>query len=336
MEIVLNSYGSSLSRSNSNFLVCNEETSQIIPVYGITRIYLWKCTRVSTDAILLALDNDIDIVLMDRRGDVKGRVWNCKFGSIAAIRKGQLYFEGSDEGVVWIKRTLTRKIQGQVSILRVYAEQMAESLDAYAKRRLAWSIKKMEESVEQISSLESVSLLPVASTLRGMEGLASKVYFQSIALLIPRELKFRKRQQRPALDVINAMLNYGYAILYNRVENALIKVGVDPAVGLLHVDNYHRPVFTYDVIEPYRCWVDQVVWQMAVGGEVKSGMGEPSDDGQGIWLIDELRKSLSVRIAGALSVPDVGKKGWSREHSIQMDAQSLAQIFKRLYKKNRR
>lgn len=72
MEIVLNSYGGSLSRSNSNFLVCNDETSQLVPVYGVTAIYVWRSTRVSTDALLLALDNDIDIVLMDRRGDVKG------------------------------------------------------------------------------------------------------------------------------------------------------------------------------------------------------------------------------------------------------------------------
>ena len=85
MEIVLNSYGGSLSRSNSNFLVCNDETSQLVPVYGVTAIYVWRSTRVSTDALLLALDNDIDIVLMDRRGDVKGRIWNCKFENRPSI-----------------------------------------------------------------------------------------------------------------------------------------------------------------------------------------------------------------------------------------------------------
>ena len=87
MEIVLNSYGGSLSRSNSNFLVCNDETSQLVPVYGVTAIYVWRSTRVSTDALLLALDNDIDIVLMDRRGDVKGRIWNCKCESLPSIEE---------------------------------------------------------------------------------------------------------------------------------------------------------------------------------------------------------------------------------------------------------
>lgn len=135
MEIVLNSYGGSLSRSNSNFLVCNDETSQLVPVYGVTAIYVWRSTRISTDAILLALDNDIDIVLMDRRGDVKGRIWNCKFGSIASIRKGQLYFESSPEGVSWIKETLSRKITGQINTLRTCEVERADLLDVRARER---------------------------------------------------------------------------------------------------------------------------------------------------------------------------------------------------------
>ncbi len=336
MEIVLNSYGGSLSRSNSNFLVCNDETSQLVPVYGVTAIYVWRSTRVSTDALLLALDNDIDIVLMDRRGDVKGRMWNCKFGSIASIRKGQLYFEFSPEGVTWIKATLSMKIAAQINILRTYEVELADSLDVRSKKRLAWSINKMELSMAQISSLHSDKVAPIASSLRGLEGIASKVYFQAMVTLLPKVLTFRKRQQRPARDIVNAMLNYGYAILYNRVENALIKVGIDPAIGLLHVDSYNHPVFTYDVIEPFRCWVDHVVFQMAMCGEVKSSMAEPTEDGNSVWLTDELRQTLSMRIINALSIVADSRHGWSRENVIQMNAQSLAQTFKKLYQRNKR
>lgn len=178
MEIVLNSYGGSLSRSNSNFLVCNDETSQLVPVYDVTAIYVWRSTRVSTDALLLVLDNDIDIVLMDRKGNVKGRIWNCKFGSIASIRKGQLYFESSPEGVTWIKATLSMKIAAQINILRTYEVEQADSLDERSKKRLAWSINKMELSMAQISPLHSDKVVPIASSLRGLEGIASKVYFK--------------------------------------------------------------------------------------------------------------------------------------------------------------
>lgn len=334
MEIVLNSYGSSLSRCDGNFIVCNDELSQRVPVHGVTAVYVWRSTRISTDAILLALENDIDIVFMNRKGDVKGRVWNCHFGSIATIRKGQLYFESSEEGVAWIKDILTRKIEGQMNILRDFLAAQEGIYNIRCINRMKRALNKMSDCISQINTLHAQAVNDVANTLRGLEGTASRVYFQAIATLLPKELMFRKRAQRPAIDVVNAMLNYGYAILYNRVENALIKAGIDPAVGLLHVDGYNNPVFSYDVIEPYRCWIDEVVFDMATTGKVKPSMCEPSDEGVGVWLTDELRCSLSTKVCEYLAQPSGDKHGWSREHSISMDAQALAQTFKRLYRKH--
>lgn len=63
----------------------------------------------------------------------------------------------------------------------------------------------------------------------------------------------------PRFDPVNALLNYGYGILYGRIEGELIKTGIDPYVGVLHRDNYNRPVLVYDVIERYRIWIDFVV-----------------------------------------------------------------------------
>lgn len=102
------------------------------------------------------------------------------------------------------------------------------------------------------------------------------------------------------------------------------------------MDSYNHPVFTYDVIEPYRCWVDHVVFQMAMCGEVKSSMAEPTEDGNSVWLTDELRQTLSMRIINALSIVADSRHGWSRENVIQMNAQSLAQTFKKLYQRNKR
>lgn len=334
MEIVLNNYGSSLSRCDGNFIVCNEESSQRVPVHGVTAVYVWRSTRISTDAILLALENDIDIVFMNRKGDVKGRVWNCSFGSIATIRKGQLFFESSKEGVEWIKGILTRKIEGQQNIMKDYLHKEESNYNIRGINRMKWTLAKMNDCIIQINTLHARTVDDVAKTLRGLEGTASRVYFQAVATILPKELMFRKRAQRPAKDVVNAMLNYGYAILYNRVENALIKAGIDPAVGFLHVDGYNNPVFSYDVIEPYRCWVDKVVFDMAVSGKVKASMCEPSDEGYGVWLTDELRCSLSTKVCDCLSLPSGNKHGWSREHNISMDAQALAQAFKRLYRKH--
>ena len=85
---------------------------------------------------------------------------------------------------------------------------------------------------------------------------------------IPAEMRFEARSQHPAKDIVNAMLNYGYGLLYNKIEGSLIKVGIDPYVGILHRDDYNRPVLAYDVIELYRVWVDYTQYNRPKHGRV--------------------------------------------------------------------
>jgi CRISPR-associated protein Cas1 len=43
---------------------------------------------LSTDAMKLAMDNNIDVISLDEFGDPFGRVWHSKLGSTTLIRKG--------------------------------------------------------------------------------------------------------------------------------------------------------------------------------------------------------------------------------------------------------
>ncbi|MFA5750626.1 MAG: CRISPR-associated endonuclease Cas1, partial [Candidatus Shapirobacteria bacterium] len=47
-------------------------------------------------------------------------------------------------------------------------------------------------------------------------------------------------------------LNYGYGILYNEVERAVLFAGLDPHVGMLHSDRYGKPSLVLDLVEEFR------------------------------------------------------------------------------------
>ena len=79
------------------------------------------------------------------------------------------------------------------------------------------------------------------------------------------------------------LLNYGYGVLYGKIEGALIKAGIDPYIGILHRDDYNRPVLVYDVIELYRIWVDYVVYSLVVQQVVTDEYYSVREDGS-YWL----------------------------------------------------
>jgi hypothetical protein len=64
---------------------------------------------------------------------------------------------------------------------------------------------------------------------------------------------------RNAGDPINAVLNYSYRILETEVRLAVLTIGLDPGMGILHADQKSRDSFVYDVIEPLRPVVDGYV-----------------------------------------------------------------------------
>ena len=325
MQIVLNSYGCALTRDNEGFVVCTTDGSQRIPVVDIDSILVSKGAQISSDAVMLAVENEIEIIFSDKTGNVVGRVWSPKYGSVSTIRKGQLNFVFGKEAVAWIKGELQQKIENQQALL-LMMESVSGEPSAFRKK----VVEKLEDYKAKINNLEGDIVNDIAANLRGWEGIASKQYFDAMNMYIPERFRFEKRTQHPAEDVANAFLNYGYGLLYAKVEAALIKAGIDPYIGVLHRDDYNRPVLAYDVIERYRVWVEYVVWNLLNQNVVTEEFFSVRSDGS-VWLEGLGRRviiqSLNDYLAEVTVLNGVSR---SREYQIFLYAQNLAQQFKKL------
>lgn len=323
MELVLNSYGLSLSRDNEGFVLGNSDVQKRIPVDGVDSIRVSQGARISSDAILLALENEVEVLFMDKGGNVKGRVWSPKYGSISTIRKGQLTFVSSSSAVAWIKDVLLSKIDNQQALITMLK---GEEQDREYVARL--SVSRLEYCKMKIKDVNGERISDVASSLRGIEGAASRAFFNAYSSMLPESARFECRSQHPATDPANALLNYGYGILYGKVESALISAGIDPYIGILHRDEYNRPVMVYDVIEKYRVWAEYVVFRILEKGVVTDEFYSRKDDGS-VWLESLGRRVLIQSMNDYLEeVITSGKLTRSRATMIDIYAQSLAQKFK--------
>ena len=92
MELIINNYGVSLSRDNEGFVITNADGRQRVPASGITSIQISRGAQITSDAVLLAVENEIEVLFNDRTGKPMARIWSPKYGSVATIRKGQLAF----------------------------------------------------------------------------------------------------------------------------------------------------------------------------------------------------------------------------------------------------
>jgi CRISPR-associated protein Cas1 len=208
MDLILNTFGTSLSRDNEAFVINHKDGKQRLPVAGISSIHISRGAQITSDAVLLAIENEIEILFMDRSGDPIGRVWSNKYGSISTIRKGQLNFTFSNAAIEWIKDVMVQKMDNQQALILAMRVN-----DDRTQRLVDKAIQRISDYQTKVKALKGEVISDIAPKLRGWEGLASKIYFETLNLFIPENMRFAKRSQHPALDVVNALLNYGYRLL---------------------------------------------------------------------------------------------------------------------------
>ncbi|MFI2744239.1 type II CRISPR-associated endonuclease Cas1 [Zhouia sp. PK063] len=93
------------------------------------------------------------------------------------------------------------------------------------------------------------------------EAIAAAHYFQHLFMHLP---EFSRNQKGIPP---NNLLNYGYAILRALTARALVSTGLLPSIGIFHKNKYNAFALADDIMEPYRIYIDALVYEMVESGE---------------------------------------------------------------------
>lgn len=85
-----------------------------------------------------------------------------------------------------------------------------------------------------------------------MEGIAAQYYWKQLFENFSRE----REGESP-----NNLLNFGYAVLRSIVARALVSSGLNPTLGIFHRNKYNAYCLADDIMEPYRPYVDWMVYR---------------------------------------------------------------------------
>lgn len=280
MQLVLNTFGCYLRKKEQCFLVKNEDRVFEVSARKVQSIMITTSAFLSTDAVKLAMDNNIDIIFLDEYGNPYGRVWQSKLGSTTLIRRRQLEFAIDARGLELAKQWIIRKFNNQIEFL----SQLKNTRPDKAPRITEW-ISAIQDILEKVRTLEG-TIEEKRDSIMGYEGSAGRIYFEALSYIMPDRFKFEGRSRQPSVDEFNCLLNYGYGVLYSLVEKACIIGGLDPYVGFVHTDNYNKKSLVFDLIEMFRILVDRTVVFLFSQRQVKKE------------YFDKIHKGLSLNKTG--------------------------------------
>lgn len=98
--------------------------------------------------------------------------------------------------------------------------------------------------------------------VRGYEGSAAKKIYQKLNTFIDDDKFHIRTRNRKNPDRINSMLNFGYYLLFSRINATVRCVGLNPYPGFLHSHENNYESLVCDIQELFRARIDRFVIRM--------------------------------------------------------------------------
>lgn len=287
-ELLINTFGCFIGLSGKGITV--KQQGKIIaqrPIASLSHITIAsKGVSLSSNLIDYCLANKISIDFFNSSGIHTGSVLSTKYIENTLWNKQALC--GKEKRLKLACSIITAKLKNQFYLIKYfhkYHKLCYNELNDKYKDLTNFNVE-LKAFIKQADYTHPDFI----HLLIGHESQGAIKYWAYIReLLRDDDVEFIKRERRGATDLVNCMLNYGYAILYTRVWQALLGAKLNPFDSIIHVRQVGKPTFVYDVVEMFRSQVvDRVVISLIQRGKsfkIEKGM-----------LDKETRKILSKSI----------------------------------------
>lgn len=252
------------------------------PIRNISTLIAHGNVQITTQALHLCAHNEIPVHWFTAGGR---HISSLTIGP-ASVQRSIMQYRALCNPAMCLalgKKLVMAKIEGQLRfVLRATRGKSGRSE----------LVKTRMDEIRRV--LRRVGRAEGTDTLRGLEGSAGRAYFdilpQLIAADIPDRLRPDGRSRRPPLDRFNALLSFGYSLLYGTVLQAITGVGLNPALGFFHTPRSSGQPLVLDIMELFRT----PIWDMTVMASINRHQW---DDDKGfsiardrVWLSDTGKK----------------------------------------------
>ena len=285
-------------------------------IKDVESIIVGKCAEVSTAVLFELMSMGKGIFYVDGRGHLVGQMGNER-NSLERLECQRGCFRDEEISLGLIKQVIQKKIGEQIKVLKGYGRYShREELHTLAEALIIYRKKVLQGRDGE--------------ALRGLEGIASRTYFEGFRYILDQsKWPWEGRNRRPSLDPVNALLNYGYAFLEREVRLGIIGSGLDVRLGFLHSNNGRKDSLVYDLMEMFRQRIiDRLVLKLLNRGQFKQDdfiEGEDMD----IRLTDEGRTKWIMAYEKEMNEMSEDLGGISpREHIRQQIRQFAVELYR--------
>jgi len=288
--------GAKLKKEDKRFVIEKEDSVIFeIPEFKVDKVFIFGNIQITTQALKFLLTSGIDTSFFTIYGKFIGKLQPVESKNVL-LRIKQFEKYNSDEFRVEISKKF---VEGKINNIKNFLQKYQRN---HPEIDFSGEIKEIEENLEELKRKNSVS------SIVGLEGRCSAIYFDCFGKMILKNFEFEKRVPRNPKDPVNSLLSFGYSILTSEVFSILQAIGFDPYLGFMHSVEYGRPALALDLMEEFRqVIIDRLVLEI-INKEIIKGDGFREEEEGKIYLneasIKEYLKQYERRILTEINYED--------------------------------
>lgn len=210
----------------NNQLVIDEAEEISFPVEDINSIIIENgYTSLSASAIRILADNEVVVYICDEK--------HIPSAVLLPMVKHSRHF---------------KMLKAQFETTKPLYKQLWQSIVIKKVQNQARCLEIL--NIEGDKELYAMSKEVKSGDTTHVEAKAAAFYFRRL---------FGADFARADKNIINSMLNYGYAIIRGMIARTIVAYGFEPSVGIWHKSELNSYNLADDLIEPYRPFVDLYV-----------------------------------------------------------------------------
>ncbi len=260
------------------------EPDEKVAIGQVSQVVLHSFSQISTQALHFLSYKEVGIHFISGGGRYVGSV-DTRSGSIQRRIRQYEALTKPDFCLELARKLVYCRGNGQRKFL-MRGKRYKEAISTELPQTIA-QMKILLKQLPQVDSLES---------LLGYEGKLAMLYFGVLPYLlgqdVPDSLRFAGRNRRPPKDRFNALLSFGYSLLIKDVMNAILTVGLEPALGFYHQPRTQAPPLALDLMEIFRVPLVDMTVVTSINRQQWDESADFDVRGQQVWLSDEGRRKF--------------------------------------------
>jgi CRISPR-associated protein Cas1 len=220
------------------------KTTDLVPLHRISEIIVMEKAAVSTSLIRKAAETGVPITMTLGDGYNVATILpdskkHLRIAATHAIKHGALTYAET------------------LAIAREFAQGKLENYAAMLDLKRDSALEEVADAVRadsaRMGEAESVE------ALRGLEGAAARRIYRGLNLVVTDKRFHLHKRGRKKPDMINSLLNFGFYLLFSRINATVRAAGLNPYLGFLHspADDYESLVC--DIQELFRAEIHNFI-----------------------------------------------------------------------------